>query len=166
MNPNKVYHLLKCPCDECLFCYRCRKSDFIRLIEDCGLLKDYLNLYAGMKTQLSDFEYPSKIVLVHEILNPTTWYLTMKKTNANLYSHIYFLLGEFSYPTLYSNIIGYCSYARVHKICHIELSVRINVKKYEHTKKKIIECLKKKKEKGYRTYGAGNIANYKRDTQC
>jgi hypothetical protein len=158
MSPKKVV----CPCDECLLISLCRNTDFPTLLRSCSLLTDYLNLHSGLQTRTCDRTYPSRIVPVHEILNPTTWFLTIKNTSQTKYAAISFLLSTNMYPSLYTSLWGSFKYIERKKVHSLKVIVRIDPYKFEEIKNKIDKCLKKKKEKGYRTHGAGNNPTHKR----
>jgi hypothetical protein len=160
-----------CPCDECLLIPSCRTADFPTLLRSCSLLTDYLHLHSGLQTKTCNGTFPSRIVSAHEILNPTTWFLTLKNTRHTKCATVLFLLGLNQFPSFYTSLWGSFKYME-HKNYYItglidgahslNVKVRIDPRKHEKIKNKIYECLKKKKEKGYRTYGAGNDPTYKR----
>jgi hypothetical protein len=160
-----------CPCDECLLIPSCRTLDFPTLLMSCSLLTDYLNLHSGLQTKTCDKTYPLRIVPVHEILNPTSWFLTLKNTQQIKHASILFLISLNLEPSFYASLWGSFKYME-HKSHYysglidgahsLTVIVRIDPRKYEKIKNKIDKCLKKKKEKGYRTYGAGNNPTYKR----
>ena len=152
-----------CPCDECLLIPSCRTTEFPALLKSCSLLTDYLHLHSGLRTKTCNETYPLRIIPVHEILNPTTWFLTLKNTLQSKCATILFLLTiPNQVPSFYTSLWGVFQYTNYDKIHYLEVLVRIDPDKYEKIRNKIGECLKKKKEKGYRTYGAGNDPTYKR----
>ena len=166
ISPNKGRQMTSkkviCPCDECLLIPSCRTTDFPTLLRSCSLLTDYLHLHSGLQTKTCNKTYPLRIVPVHEILNPTTWFLTLKNTLQTKCASILFLLSSDPFPSFYTSLWGSFKYTD-HKGAHfLDVIVRIDPHKHEEIKNKIYECLKKKKEKGYRTYGAGNDPTYKR----
>jgi hypothetical protein len=158
MNPKKV----ACPCDECLLIPSCRTVDFPTLLLSCSLLTDYLHLHSGLQTKTCNETFPLRIVPVHEILNPTTWFLTLKNISADKYASISFLLSLNKFPSFYTSLWGSFQYIKHRGVHSLKIVIRIDPRKYEKIKHRIVECLKKKKEKGYRTHGAGNNPTYKR----
>jgi hypothetical protein len=158
MNHKKV----ACPCDECLLIPSCRTVDFPTLLLSCSLLTDYLHLHSGLQTKTCDETYPLRIVPVHEILNPTTWFLTLKNTLQTKCASILFLLSFGQFPSFYTSLWGSFRYINHRGVHSLNITIRIAPHKHKEIKNKIYKCLKKKKEKGYRTHGAGNNPMYKR----
>ncbi len=152
------------PCDDCLLVPLCRNLDFPTLIIQCELLKDYLKLFNGLQTRMADDNYPFRIISTHESLNPTTWVLTMKRTRRTQTANIIFILSSGD-NDFYTSLYGVLRYKRTGKVQGLDIIVRIAPKKYCQTRNKINKCLTQKKEKGYRTYGAGNYSSYKRSLQ-
>jgi hypothetical protein len=59
----------KCPCINCICVPRCRHKEYLKVFDDCDILKSHIPRYYEQLSRSAD-----RIDLVQKALNPTEWY--------------------------------------------------------------------------------------------